>query len=664
MNFRLIPIAAALLINASPTLAFPGQTRTASPKAIQRPIGNAKQAAASAPFTQDAVKTANQVIREDFLRNYLTFIASDALAGRDTPSQGLDVAAEFLAFHLRAWGFQPAGDSGTFFQRIALVRSRIDRDGLSASLGSSPLEPGKDWFVGFLPGGGNARGSAEGNCVYVGHGWQAKGAGVDPYQGLDVRGKVLVVNGAQPEGLVTDTTPGKEVLPPAMVAGRMGAVGIVELNFGSPETFLSRGRAREAMGERRGMTPMAPDDVKDSAPIISLSPQQSASLLAGSPLTLETVAEEARIRKTAKGFALPDATRIRFTVTRQATVQWTRNVVAVWPGADPKLRGEYVAIGAHYDHVGYGTAATSYGPFGFVHNGADDNASGVAGLLEIAEALQRLPDRPRRTILLAFWDGEEKGLLGSTHFLRVRPAGVAVCSVNMDMIGRLRGGRLEVYGSRTAIGLREAVVLANSRGSTGAGLDLVFVWDIEEDSDHFPFIAASVPTVMFHTGLHDNYHRPSDDTHLANFPGIEPVARLALGFVLTVADDPEPLPGFRPACRGESNATRNRIEAAVPESPESPGGRWGIGTRDDPGEPGSPVVVRVWRSSAAERGGLRVGDRILAIDAARIVSQDDMVGRLRLAAATVALDVERRGRVEHLQLDAGTAHEKGPLTGP
>ncbi len=345
-----------------------------------------------------------------------------------------------------------------------------------------------------------------------------------------------------------------------------------------------------------------------------------------------------------------------------------RNVLAIVPGSDPALAREVIVVGAHYDHVGYGTAATSYGPFGFVHNGADDNASGVAGLLEIAEALGRQPEPPRRTILLAFWDGEEKGLLGSSHFLRVRPAVLAgrtiVCSVNMDMIGRLRGGRLEVYGSRTAVGLREAVVRANSCGSTGAGLDLVFVWDIEEDSDHFPFIAAGVPTVMFHTGLHDNYHRPSDDAHLVNLSGIEPIARLALGFVLAAAESSEPLPAFRPACRGESNATRNRIEAAVPESPASPGGRWGIGTRDDPGEPGSPIVVRVWRSSAAERGGLRVGDRILAIDAARITSQDDMVSRLRVAPATIALDVERRGRVEQIHLADDTAHEKGPLTGP
>jgi Zn-dependent M28 family amino/carboxypeptidase len=349
-----------------------------------------------------------------------------------------------------------------------------------------------------------------------------------------------------------------------------------------------------------------------------------------------------------------------------------RNVLAILPGSDPVLGRELVVVGAHYDHVGYGSAANSYGPFGHVHNGADDNASGVAGLLEIAEAMQRLPSRPRRTILFAFWDGEEKGLLGSSHFLRVRPASVAdrriVCSVNMDMIGRLRG-RLEVYGTRTAVGLREAVVQANSRPSTGAGLDLAFVWDIEEDSDHFPFIAAGIPTVMFHTGLHDNYHRPSDDVHLVNLDGIEPVARLALGFVVAAADDPTPFPTFRAACRGESNATRNRLEAAVPDQPDSPSGRWGIGTRDDPGEPGSPVVVRVWRESAAERGGLRVGDRILTVDSARIVSQDDMVGRLRTAGPAVELDVERRGRIMRVALAAAgageaSAHEKGPREGP
>ncbi|MGI9178248.1 MAG: M20/M25/M40 family metallo-hydrolase [Pirellulales bacterium] len=331
-----------------------------------------------------------------------------------------------------------------------------------------------------------------------------------------------------------------------------------------------------------------------------------------------------------------------------------RNIFAIQRGSDPNLAHELVVVGAHYDHVGYGTADNSYGPFGYVHNGADDNASGVAGLLEIAEAMQHLPERPRRSILFAFWDGEEKGLLGSYHFLRVRPAALAdlriVFSVNLDMIGHLRGQRLEVYGTRTAVGTREMVLQANNRPGNAAGLQLAYEWDIEDDSDHYPFIAARIPTVMFHTGLHDHYHRPSDDVHLVNLDGIEPVARLTLGFVLAIANDPGPLPTFRRESREESNAVRNRIEAPVPDIAGSPRGRWGLGTRNDPGEPATPIVVRVWRDSPAAAAGVATGDRVLTVDAVRIVGQDDMIERLRSAGPRAMVDVDRRGRIVRLEL--------------
>ena len=333
-----------------------------------------------------------------------------------------------------------------------------------------------------------------------------------------------------------------------------------------------------------------------------------------------------------------------------------RNILVLQPGSDPAAADELVVVGAHYDHVGYGNADNSYGPFGFVHNGADDNASGVAGLLELMEAMQRLPERPRRPILFAFWDGEEKGLLGSRHFLRVRPAAVAgktiVFSVNLDMIGRLRGSRLEVYGTRTSPGLRSAVVLANNAPENAAGLELAFDWDIEDDSDHYPFIAAKIPTVMFHTGLHDQYHRPADDTHLVNLDGIPPVVRLTLGFVLAIANDPGPRRIFRPESRMESNATKRRLEAVIQDAVGSQRGRWGIGTREDAGEMAAPVVVRVAPESPAATAGLLPGDRVLAVDAAAAANQADMVARLQAAGQRVVIDVERRGRFTQVTLEA------------
>ncbi|NCY02925.1 MAG: M28 family peptidase, partial [Planctomycetia bacterium] len=277
-----------------------------------------------------------------------------------------------------------------------------------------------------------------------------------------------------------------------------------------------------------------------------------------------------------------------------------------------------------------------------------------------------LPVRPRRPILFAFWDGEEKGLLGSSHFVRVRPAALAaltpVFSVNLDMIGRLRGDRLEVYGARTATGLRSSIVQSNNRPG-GQPLDLVFDWAIEEDSDHYPFITARIPTVMFHTGLHDQYHRPSDDVQLVNFDGIEPVARLTLDFVTALADAPEPPHAFRDQCRGETDATRRSLEmpAAGPAPTTAPpaGGmpprpRWGIGTRSDPGEPTRPIVVRVGPGSAADRGGLQVGDRVVAVDGVDVASQADLIARLAAAGDAVAVDIDRKGRIIRVEMRTDT----------
>jgi hypothetical protein len=331
-----------------------------------------------------------------------------------------------------------------------------------------------------------------------------------------------------------------------------------------------------------------------------------------------------------------------------------RNILALLPGSDPNLAREVVVVGAHYDHVGYGNARNSFGPFGFVHNGADDNASGVAGLIEVMEAIRLLPERPRRSILVAFWDGEEQGLLGSSHFLRVRPVALAdrplVFSLNLDMIGRLRDERLVVFGVRTAPELRGLVVAANNAPGNAADLELSFDWDIVEDSDHYSFITGRIPTLMLHTGLHDQYHRPSDDVELMNFAGIPPVARLTLALVVDVANAAG-RPAFRPASLTESNATKRRLEEGRPPAGPSRG-RWGIVSRADPGQPTEPIIVDVAVGSPAATAGLRPGDRLLAVDGRRFTDQADMVKQLQTAGDSCAIRVERRGRLLDLTLDA------------
>jgi hypothetical protein len=231
----------------------------------------------------------------------------------------------------------------------------------------------------------------------------------------------------------------------------------------------------------------------------------------------------------------------------------SRNILGMIEGSDPDLRKEIILVSAHYDHVGYGNARNSFGPTGHIHNGADDNASGAATLVEVAEAVSKLEPKPRRSILFALWDAEETGLNGSKHWLSkptVKLADVRVM-INMDMVGRLRNNKLTVYGARTARGLRKFVSLPNREEP----LAIDFSWEIRNDSDHHPFYSRGIPILMLHTGLHGDYHRPSDDVEKLNLDGMQRVAKLLFGLITAMADQPElPCAANRPGRNKPSSA--------------------------------------------------------------------------------------------------------------
>ena len=303
-----------------------------------------------------------------------------------------------------------------------------------------------------------------------------------------------------------------------------------------------------------------------------------------------------------------------------------RNILAVLPGSDPQLRDQYLVVGAHYDHVGYGSRGNSFGPFGYVHNGADDNASGTSCLLEMVDAFASLPERPKRSLLFTFWDGEEKGLLGSLHWLAHPTVSLdrVVFAYNVDMVGRLRNDRCEVLGTRTAPGLRQLV----SRHNDSEKLLLDFTWEMKANSDHHPFFARNIPVIMFHTGLHGDYHRPSDDVEHIRHDGIERIARVSFRVLCEVADQGDS-PSFRTASSNESPATREQLERALP--PPAP--RFGAGWRSNMEEPPEAglVVTHTVPNSPAARVGLRAGDRIVQFNGQPVASENEL--RLAVLAA-------------------------------
>lgn len=327
----------------------------------------------------------------------------------------------------------------------------------------------------------------------------------------------------------------------------------------------------------------------------------------------------------------------------QAHAGQQRNILALLEGSDPELKHQYIILGAHYDHVGYGTRANSFGPTGYIHNGADDNASGVAGLIEIVKAFAALPERPKRSILFALWDGEEKGLLGSRHWVTqpTVPLKNVVLYINLDMIGRLRKSRVEVYGTRTSYRLRQLA----SRSNEGEGLWLDFTWEMKDNSDHYPFFERSIPAMMFHTGLHENYHRPSDDAHLINHEGIQRVSRLLFTFLYELANDDRPLK-FRSESRREDPAARRVFEMPL----AAPTPRFGLTWREPTDDNVGFEVVRVTRGMPAERAGLRVGDRLLKFGGRQITKDLPLKTLVLAARSPVEVEVQRAGEENTLTL--------------
>jgi hypothetical protein len=314
-----------------------------------------------------------------------------------------------------------------------------------------------------------------------------------------------------------------------------------------------------------------------------------------------------------------------------------QNLLALIPGTDPALSREYIIVGAHYDHVGYGTWRNSNGPTGYIHNGADDNASGVAALLEFIDAMARTHWQPRRSIIVAFWDGEEINLLGSRHWVKqpTVPLESVKLAINIDMIGRMREGRLEVGGTRTAPGLRR--MLSSTRLPADVWLD--FSWEYKENSDHWPFYLANVPSLILHTGLHDDYHTPRDDIEKLNVPGIRQGSTYLLETVCRLADA-EALPAFRPASHSENPSVQRVREAPLPAATP----RLGLVWKWTPRDAGHALVVeKVTLGSPAAAAGIRPGDAITAVDGEPIVAENYLAAAVLRAESELALTVVRAG---------------------
>ena len=322
-----------------------------------------------------------------------------------------------------------------------------------------------------------------------------------------------------------------------------------------------------------------------------------------------------------------------------------KNVIGILPGRDPVLRNQTVILGAHYDHLGLGGfGSLDPDSTGHVHNGADDNASGVAALIQVAARLAVSP--PARTVVFIAFSGEELGLLGSAYYVKepIYPLTGTLAMVNLDMVGRLRNGRLIVYGARTA---KEFPALLDSL-NWYAGFELKPQGDGYGPSDQSSFYSAKRPVLHLFTDLHEDYHRTTDDWQKINVDGLKRVSDFTLGLVTALANRRRQL-------------TFQDVPAQLPTQASAPNASAGYGAYlgtvpDLAGSPGGVRLVGVRAGSPAEKAGLRGDDIITRIGEMETPDLQAMTDALRShrPGETVEIVVRRGSGTTTLRAILGT----------
>ena len=502
----------------------------------------------------DSGTPGDATITEARLSTDLHALSADSMRGRLVGTPEIEEAGDWIRARFESLGLEPAGDNGGYDQRFDLVWFSLgDGNRLTVSGAGGARDPGNGWTPADFAGTATASGSV----VFVGYGIVEPRLGWDDYQGKDVRGRIVLMLEGEPgaedpaspfDGVVTAeaSRPWRK----ALAAQERGAAGVL-LVRGAPADSSVEDWARIHHGawpdtprriERFTLGDWAEDI---TIPGARVSTPLAETLVGGSGRTLADLAQAAEDANGGMGVVALRGARVALTTAVQRHATPGRNILAMMEGSDPDLTDEVVIVSGHYDHNGADSVD--------VYNGADDDGSGTVGVMAIAEAYARAAeqgDRPRRSVMFAVWDAEERGLLGAWFYtlrpLFPLPGTVAV--LNMDMIGRNEevpadgGARFRGLEPQTAESNANAVnILGYSRTPDLAAavqaadetlaLTLRMRYDNNESnllrrSDHWPFLQNGVPAVWFHTGLHPDYHTPRDVADRINYEKMTRIVRL------------------------------------------------------------------------------------------------------------------------------------------
>jgi Tol biopolymer transport system component len=614
------PAALAALKAAPARSSESTRSRGTEAHTSQSAIRNPQSAIHQGPLTS---VPAPEITQAD-LRTQVAYLASEKLEGRATGSQGAQLAADYIAEHLKAAGLKPVGGSSTFFQSFEF------NAGVRVLTNSNTLTVSGESLAGvfaverdFRPLSFTANADAEGEVVFAGYGLSVPGKpgeGYDSYSGVNVSNKIALVLRYAPEE--ADTKRRAELNRYAGLRYK----AMLARDHGAKAVLFVTGPNSPNAGELAGLNF---DSTLAGSGIVaaSVSSNVVAALFAGSGKDLKSLqsALDKENPHAESGFTLPKV-QVKIATAIEHLKKTDRNVVAAIAPGNASKPAEYVLVGAHYDHLGHGESGGAMqrkGEEHAIHYGADDNASGTAAVLELAAALAKeraaKPENFSRGILFALWSGEEIGLIGSSQFAERPPVALSnvAAYVNFDMVGRLRENKLSLQGVGSSSAWRKIIEKRN----VAAGFNLSLQEDPYLPTDTTALYAKGVPVLNFFTGSHEDYHRPTDKPDTLNYDGLERITKFARAIIADLAKGPE-RPDYLTVARSDSGGgSRENLRAYLGTIPdyatEVPGvklsGVRGGGPADKAGLKGGDIIV--------EFGGKKIAniyDYTYAMDAVKI----------------------------------------------
>lgn len=452
---------------------------------------------------------------------HIRYLASDDLVGRGNGSDGLEKAGDYIASLFREAGLRPAGEEGSYFQPFTVTLGGDIGPRTALTVEGVGLEEALRLHRDYEPMTFASAGTVAAPVVFVGYGITAPEHEYDDYEGIDVEGKIVLllrhVPGERRQDGPFDSNRGHATfVAKAVNAKAHGAAAFLLINDplnhqGEPDRLLRYG-----------------DDLGGDAvelPAIHIKRHIAEKLFEKMDKDLRQVQKDIDQELKPMSFELTGSfVRMNLEVSR--TLVEVRNVLGYLPPAEPTSDDELLIIGGHYDHVGFGERQSKAAgkDEGQIHNGADDNASGTAGVIELARVFATRNDLKRGILFLAF-AAEELGLLGSSYYTQnpTMPLEKTVAMLNLDMIGRLREDKLYIGGMASSPMFRTKL----EEIGESEGLSLIYNFSGYGSSDHTSFNRIEIPALFFFTGLHGDYHRPSDDWQEINTVGGERVLRIA-----------------------------------------------------------------------------------------------------------------------------------------